>query len=155
MPDASLLQLLHEDLQTSQQLLALLDEEFAALQARDLHLLEKLLGSKQPLLAALSQNAQVRSQTLHSLGHSPDATGWNAYLAGHAQAEDLDKASQQLEQQLEQCRQANLRNGRLINANQASVGSLLGILRGAETPSLYDSRGATARIAQQRPLSQA
>jgi flagella synthesis protein FlgN len=32
---------------------------------------------------------------------------------------------------------------------------MLGILRGNETPSLYDSRGAAARIGQQRPLSQA
>jgi flagella synthesis protein FlgN len=50
---------------------------------------------------------------------------------------------------------ANLRNGRLIRSSQASATSMLGILRGNETPSLYDSRGSAARIGQQRPLSQA
>ena len=48
-----------------------------------------------------------------------------------------------------------LRNGRLIRSSQASANSMLNILRGNETPSLYDSRGAAARIGQQRPLSQA
>jgi flagella synthesis protein FlgN len=32
---------------------------------------------------------------------------------------------------------------------------MLGILRGAETPSLYDSSGSTAKIGNKRPLSQA
>ncbi|MBF2965876.1 flagellar protein FlgN, partial [Pseudomonas aeruginosa] len=50
---------------------------------------------------------------------------------------------------------ANLRNGRIIRANQASTGSLLNILRGQDAPSLYDSRGGTASSSRQRPLSQA
>ena len=56
---------------------------------------------------------------------------------------------------LERCQAANLRNGRLIRSSQASTRSMIGILRGNDTPSLYDSRGGAARIAQQRPLSQA
>ena len=56
---------------------------------------------------------------------------------------------------LERCQQANLRNGRIIRANQASTGSLLNILRGQDAPSLYDSRGGTASSSRQRPLSQA
>ena len=56
---------------------------------------------------------------------------------------------------LEQCRAANLLNGRVIRTSQTAANSVLSILRGTETPNLYDSRGSTARIAQQRPLSQA
>ena len=61
----------------------------------------------------------------------------------------------QLSALLERCQAANLRNGRLIRSSQASANSMLSILRGNETPSLYDSRGSAARIGQQRPLSQA
>ncbi|ERI51030.1 hypothetical protein N878_24075, partial [Pseudomonas sp. EGD-AK9] len=84
-----------------------------------------------------------------------DRDGLGALAAGSALGEQLLARSEALSALLQRCQEANLRNGRLIRANQASVGSILGILRGGETPGLYDSSGSAARIAQQRPLSQA
>lgn len=155
MHDTALLDLFTSDIGTAEQLLELIDNEFQALTERDLPRLDSLLNEKQPLLALLQQHGTERSRLLLDAGLNADREGLTA-LAGKSSAGDqLLARSEQLSTLLQRCQEANLRNGRLIRANQASVGSVLGILRGAETPSLYDSRGSAARIAQQRPLSQA
>ena len=69
--------------------------------------------------------------------------------------DELLQISERLGELLERCQEANLRNGRVIRSSQKSTASMLGILRGAETPSLYDSSGSTAKIGNKRPLSQA
>ncbi|MET1078221.1 MAG: flagellar export chaperone FlgN [Pseudomonas sp.] len=155
MMQTTLLQLFNEDIGTAQQLLELIDAEFKALTDRDLPLLETLLARKQPLLTLLHQHGALRRDLLTSLQLSPDRPGLQSLAAQSPQGDELLARGDELSDWLERCQTANLRNGRLIRANQASIGSVLGILRGAETPGLYDSRGGAARIAQQRPLSQA
>lgn len=155
MHEINLLQRFNEDIGTAQQLLQLIDAEFQALTDRDLPLLESILGSKQSLLALLHQHGGERHQALSSRQLSPDRAGLQALASQLPEGDEVLVRSDELGALLEQCKVANLRNGRLIRANQATVGSVLGILRGAETPSLYDSRGGATRIAQQRPLSQA
>lgn len=155
MSDTTLLHLLNEDIGTAQRLLELIDAEFQALSERDLPQLEKLLGEKLPLLSLLDQHGNSRSKLLADQQLSPDRQGLETLASRSAQGSELLTRSDELGQLLERCRTANLRNGRLIRANQASLKSVLGILRGGETPGLYDSRGGAAKIAQQRPLSQA
>lgn len=155
MTDTALLHLFTTDIDTAQQLLELLDTEFQALTERDLPRLDGLLTEKQPLLAMLQQHGAERSRLLQAAGLSADRAGLSSLAANSAHGDELLARSEELSSLLQRCQEANTRNGRLIRANQASVGSVLGILRGGETPSLYDSRGSAARIAQQRPLSQA
>lgn len=155
MHDTNLLQLFTDDIGHAQRLLELMDEEFQALGERDLARLEQLLGDKQPLLAQLDQHGRQRSQLLTSLQLSTDRAGLQQLAERSPLGQDLLDRSDELGELLERCKSTNERNGRLIRANRASVGSMLGILRGGDTPSLYDSRGAAARIGQQRPLSQA
>lgn len=155
MYDTELLQLLHDDIGIAQQLLKLIDTEFAALGERDLAQLDQILSAKMPLLSQLDQHGRLRSQRLISLKLTADLAGLQQLAAQSTLGDELLARSDELGTLLEQCKLANLRNGRLIRANQSTVGSVLGILRGSETPSLYDSRGSTARIAHQRPLSQA
>lgn len=155
MQDTALLDLLTADIGTAQRLLELLDSEFTALGERDLSRLDALLGDKQPLLALLQQHGSERSRLLQNAGLSADRDGLAELAARSEIGHELLARSDELSTQLQRCQEANLRNGRLIHANQASLGSVLGILRGGETPGLYDSRGSAARIAQQRPLSQA
>lgn len=155
MHDTALLDLFTTDIGTSERLLELIDAEFQALTERDLPRLDSLLNDKQPLLALLQQHGSERSRLLQSAGLSADHAGLSALAAGSDIGEQLLARSEELSALLQRCQEANLRNGRLIRANQASVGSILGILRGGETPGLYDSRGSAARIAQHRPLSQA
>lgn len=155
MHDTSLLHLFTSDIGTAEQLLELIDAEFQALGQRDLPSLDKLLGDKQPLLAQLQQHGNERSQLLHAAGLSADREGLAALAARSAIGAELLARSEELSALLQRCQDANLRNGRLIRANKATVSKMLGILHGGETPGLYDSRGGTARISQQRPLSQA
>jgi flagella synthesis protein FlgN len=155
MTDTSLLHLFTSDIGTAEQLLELIDNEFQALTERDLPRLDTLLNDKQPLLALLQQHGSERSRLLQAAGLSADRDGLAALASRSPQGGELLARSEELSALLQRCQEANLRNGRLIRANQASVGSILGILRGGETPGLYDSRGGAARVAQQRPLSQA
>ena len=155
MHDITLSQLFNDDIGISQQLLQLIKDEFQALGERNLPQLEQIIDSKMPLLSLLEQHGKERSDLLQSLQLSVDQQGL-AQLASRSQHRDeLLTSSAQLSELLEQCRAANLLNGRVIRTSQISTNSILGILRGGETPDLYDSRGSTARIAQQRPLSQA
>jgi flagella synthesis protein FlgN len=155
MQSNDLLQLFIEDIGTAQRLLELIDAEFQAMGERDLPRLEQILGEKLPLLTLLDQHGSARSKLLSEQQLSADRAGLEAYAARQVNGAELLTRSDELNQLLESCRDANQRNGRLIRANQASLKSVLGILRGGETPGLYDSRGGAARIAQQRPLSQA
>ncbi|MEK1942532.1 MAG: flagellar protein FlgN [Pseudomonas sp.] len=156
MHDKTLLDLFNEDIGTASQLLELIDAEFQALTDRDLPLLETILANKQPLLAVLAQHGGERNKLLSSLNLSPDQSGLTALAEQSPIGSELLERGGELSALLERCQTANTRNGRLIRINQASVGGMLGILRGnSDTPGLYDSRGGAARIGHQRPLSQA
>jgi flagella synthesis protein FlgN len=155
MHDIKLLELFSNDIGTAEQLLELIDTEFQALSDRDLPRLQSILSEKLPLLTLLDQHGRERSQVLANLNLSTDRAGLQALATQSSQGELLLERGDQLNTLLERCQSANLRNGRLIRSSQASANSMLSILRGNETPSLYDSRGSAARIGQQRPLSQA
>jgi len=155
MSNDSLHQLLLDDIGHAEQLLALIDAEYQALQARDLQCLEKLLTQKLPLLSLLDQHGQQRSRILIEANLSPDADGLKHYASQSADGEQLLQRSEQLTELIGQCQRANVRNGRLIKANQSSTSSLLNIIRGSHGQGLYDSRGGAARIASKRPISQA
>jgi len=155
MHDTALLELFSNDIGTAEQLLELIDTEFKALSDRDLPHLQSILTEKLPLLTQLDQHGKERSQLLTGLSLSADRAGLQALAAQSSHGELLLERGDQLNALLERCQAANLRNGRLIRSSQASANSMLGILRGNDTPSLYDSRGSAARIGHQRPLSQA
>ncbi|MEX6503095.1 flagella synthesis protein FlgN [Pseudomonas zhanjiangensis] len=155
MHDTTLLELFTDDIGNAEQLLELIEHEFQALGERDLARLQAILADKQPLLAKLDEHGKVRSQLLASLQLTADNSGLRTLAARSSRGDELLACSEALSALLEQCQAGNLRNGRLIRASQTSTRSMLGILRGGDAPNLYDSRGATARIGQQRPLSQA
>ncbi len=155
MQNDDLLHLFIEDIGTAQRLLELIDTEFQAMGERDLPRLEQILGEKLPLLGLLDQHGAARASLLSAQQLSADRAGLETLASRRDDGAELLARSEELNRLLESCRDANQRNGRLIRANQASLKSVLGILRGGETPGLYDSRGGAARIAQQRPLSQA
>lgn len=150
-----LLDLFNEDIGHAAQLLELIDAEYEALGEHDLSKLQDILASKQPLLATLDQHGKGRTQALISLQLSPDRAGLKALAERSDKGDELIQSSEQLSELLERCQEANLRNGRVIRSSQNSTASMLGILRGSETPSLYDSSGGTAKIGNKRPLSQA
>lgn len=150
-----LLDLFNEDIGHAAQLLELIEAEHEALGEHDLSKLQEILASKQPLLATLDQHGKSRTQALVNLQLSPDRSGLKALAERSDKGDELIQASERLSELLERCQEANLRNGRIIRTSQQSTASMLGILRGSETPSLYDSSGGTAKIGNKRPLSQA
>lgn len=151
----TLLDLFNEDIGHAEQLLELIEAEFQALSEHDLPRLQQILADKQPLLASLDQHGKNRTQILLSLELSADRAGLLTLAERSDQGDVLVTASDQLSSLLESCQSANLRNGRIIRSSQKSTESMLGILRGNETPSLYDSSGGTAKVDSKRPLSQA
>ncbi|MBA1278525.1 MULTISPECIES: flagella synthesis protein FlgN [Pseudomonadaceae] len=156
MQDTELLQQLVDDIGTARKLLELIDAEYQALAERNLAGLEQLLTQKQTLLALLGQHGAFRSQTLAKAQLSADKKGLATFVANSAIGDDILAHAEQLESVLETCRNSNDRNGKLIRANKSAVGAMLHVLQGSnQTPDLYDRRGATARTANHRPLSQA
>ena len=153
MSDA-LLSLIHGDIEAATALLQLIDDEFQALQVRDLAQLQKLLDRKLPLLQQLERNGRERSLALQQAGVSIDREGL-AQLAQASGNNELLARGDELAALLDQCQEANQRNGKVIRAGQASTGRLLDILRGQDTPSLYDRHGGSTQSSRQRPLSQA
>ncbi|SDH39318.1 flagella synthesis protein FlgN [Pseudomonas panipatensis] len=155
MPNATLLRLITDDIAAAQTLLQLIEDEFQALEERDLPRLQTLLDTKLPLLHQLEEHGRQRSELLRQAGVSADRTGLAELAAlGSVQAATVE-CSDALNALLERCQQANLRNGRVIRNNQNATGRLLDILRGQETPSLYDRHGGATPAGRQRPLSQA
>ncbi|MFH0086132.1 flagellar export chaperone FlgN, partial [Pseudomonas aeruginosa] len=71
MPDSpTLLDLFAEDIGHASQLLQLVDEEFQALERRELPVLQQLLGAKQPLMQQLERNGRARAEILREAGVS-------------------------------------------------------------------------------------
>jgi len=155
MPNATLLEITRLDIDLSEQLLALIDQEFQALSERQLDALEALLGAKQILLKQLDQHAQQRTLLLHQHGLQADLQGLSAYAATQADGAELLAASTQLAQLMERCKIHNTRNGQVIQANRFVVGKLLNVLQGTSAPTLYNNRGSQTGGGYQRPLSSA
>ena len=55
---------------------------------------------------------------------------------------------------MDTCQKVNETNGRIIQVQQHVTANQIRILMGGDSPSLYDSRGATSPLAKPRALSQ-
>ena len=155
MADKRIVEILLSDISIATQLLEILDQEFTALSDRKLDVLQDLLAQKQPYLRQLEQHSKERSQLLTQALLSTDQQGIEHLASNSPVGSQLLENSASLNSLLEQCQTKNLRNGRLIRSNQISINSMLNIIRGTDTPSLYDKKGSTSPSAKQRPFSQA
>ncbi|WP_017903240.1 flagella synthesis protein FlgN [Pseudomonas asplenii] len=155
MHDTNLLQLITEDFAPAQDLLELLRAESLALHGRNMVELEDILARKQALIILLEQHGRKRSQILASLNLPTDRSGLEQLAAQSSVGDELLRQSEELTRILAECQAANELNGRNIQVQQATTANQLKILTGGEPPALYDARGSTARLAKQRPLSQA
>lgn len=154
MHDITLLQLIEDDLAPTQELLELLEKEAVALHGRDMPLLEVILARKQSLVVLLEQQGKRRHHLLTSLGLSADRAGVQALAAQSPNGELLLQQLDALNQLMDACKQVNESNGRIIHMQQHTTANQIRILNGGDSPSLYDSRGATSPMAKPRALSQ-
>ncbi|KAA0981118.1 flagellar protein FlgN [Pseudomonas sp. ANT_J12] len=155
MHDTNLLQLITDDFAPAQRLLELLQTESLALHGRDMPLLEEILAQKQALIILLEQHGRKRSEILASLSLPTDRSGLEQLASHSSIGDELLAQGDALTDLLAQCQAANAKNGQSILMQQAATANQLKILTGGEPPALYDARGATAKMAKPRPLSQA
>lgn len=147
--------MIQQDLATSRQLLALLEEETESTQTRNYDTLARLLGDKTPLLQQLQKNAQTRSEWLASLGKVSDEKSWGQVLH-QISNEDLSQQWQEVKATVEQCQRINNLNGKLINRGLTSHTRLLQIMRGnIHQSDLYDAKGSKHSAVQAYNVTQA
>ncbi len=134
--------MINQDLATSRQLLALLEQEIDSTKSRDYEKMGQLLKEKTPLLEQLKQNAQTRSQWLISLNRSSNETSWAALLESFND-ENLQKQWQEVKTTVEHCQKINEDNGKLVNRGVNSHQRLLQIMRGnIQQADIYNAKGS-------------
>ncbi|BBR55155.1 MULTISPECIES: flagella synthesis protein FlgN [Pseudomonas] len=154
MHDTTLLQLIEDDIAPTQELLELLQKEAVALHGRDMQVLENILARKQSLIVLLEQQGMRRNQLLVGLGLSADRAGVQALAAQSSLGEVMLQQLDVLTQLMDACQKVNETNGRIIQLQQHATANQIRILMGGDSPSLYDSRGATSPMAKARAISQ-
>lgn len=153
---SAMLNALEQDVENAAKLVALMEDEFRALQERDLSALDKALGEKQAALDLLNRSANHRTALLASKGLPPSREGLRQFARELPDCEHLVELADRLSDLLKQCRDNNQRNGQMIQANQTFVKGLLNVIQGSdEVPALYNNHGSTTHSSRMNPLTKA
>jgi len=147
-----LLQLINQESELANNLLALMQQEKATLENNQHDKLNALTCQKGACLDQIEQISRKRTQLLLALSTAPStADRMNDFISRqteqikHALQSSLDK----LEQVLEQCRQQNAVNGMIISMSQRNVQRNLNILKGVDRdPMTYTPKGQASNIGQ-------
>lgn len=138
-------QLIRKDIDTSEQLTALLTREQTALKERAHNTLRELLSEKQTLMAKLESNANQRSRWASFLAERSQLTQEQCWerLLKELNSELLPNLWCEFEEKIKECRRQNDVNGKVISRSQSTLKQLLGVLRGQyiESPKLYNATG--------------
>lgn len=148
-----LLNLIETDLKHAKQLEEILENIKLTLGERQVKTLHSLIESQQPVLAAMHQTAQRRTEILQKMGLEDKPDDWQKVLDKFT----LNDAWQPLQQTLTRCKNLNEINQRVITRNRQSVGRLIDIFRGEYgQPTLYNAEGDTrSKGARGRTISTA
>ncbi|MBU3071143.1 flagellar protein FlgN [Aestuariicella sp. G3-2] len=140
-------QLLSQDIQTAGSLLVLLKEEHQILQQRDHTRLGTLVGEKQVLMAKLEQSTRQRSAWVNFL---VQRTGMSNEVCWNRLLNELDPVQlpplwNELQALINECKQHNDLNGKMIARGQKTLQKLMGLMRGQmiEPANLYTAKGST------------
>lgn len=151
--------LLSTDISVARRLIELLQEENDALISRDRANLDTLITEKQQLMEKLDFNSNQRSRWIKPMVDSsgkPQEECWQQLV------ESLDDGSltplwQEFQDLINDCKQHNERNGKLISRGQNTLRQLLAIFRGqyVDAPKLYTASGATQSNSQSHTVTKA
>lgn len=123
-------------------LLQILDAEKTALAGRDPAPLETAIKAKQRCLEELDEFDRRRVEIMQTAGFTPDRPGVEDCLRWCDSEDTLSSRWQQLMSLLAQCRDHNLVNGRIMEANRHRTEGALAILRGQQPDAkLYGPAG--------------
>lgn len=139
----SLKALLQEEEPLLARLESVLESEYAAFAAREVAGIEQAARDKQGLVAELERLDQARRRWLAGAGLSADREGFEILISGHDRDGELARRWSGLRERIEQCRQFNLRNGRLIEPARRVTEQAVAILLGNDLATqTYDQSGA-------------
>ena len=136
----------------------LLDQEYQALQQRNLEQLQALVEQKTEALQQLEENNQTRNQLFISAGITPDKAGLQAFKAELNETDAIAFSTlwNELEKVLLQVNDKNKRNELIITRNSRNLEQLLSILRGQnQKNTLYDQSGEKGNYSAQNRLGKA
>ncbi len=136
----------------------LLEEEYVALQQRDISLLQALIEKKTETLQLLEENNLARNELFIAAGITPDKAGLQSYKSQLSEPETTSFTSHwnELEQILRQVNDKNKRNEIIITRNSRNLEHLMAILRGQnQKNTLYNQSGAKGNYAAQTSLGKA
>ncbi len=152
-------QLIEQDIQTTERLSTLLQQEHNSLQQRDSQELNRIVADKQYCMTKLEQSAKQRGGWITFLvertGMTPNES-WKRLLE-ELKDPELPQLWDQLQESLINCKQHNEVNGKIITRGHKTLKQLLGILRGksVETPRLYNASGDTSAQGQSHTVIKA
>ncbi len=148
--------LLSEQLEGTRRLNDLLEEEHAALARLESATVEKLAAEKQHELEALEIRERERLRLLAAAGYAPDQAGMTAFLHGHDPHGELTRQWEALLEEVRRCRQANRRNGGILELSRVRIQQALEILRG-QLPAAggYGPKGKSIGYPSRRTIAKA
>ena len=109
---------------------ALLMQEFALLEARDVEGLDKAGTARQQCIGHVLRIEDERRALCRATGRSDDVAGLHSLLAWCDPAELLLSAMQEYRERTQRCREQNDRNGILVNGRLQRVSSMLNVRDG-------------------------
>lgn len=157
-PDLLMDALISADLQCTDDLSDLLQQERTALRDRSVEQLSQLLNQKTDLLAKLEQNSQQRSALLMQERFSVDAEGMRAFFSALQPelARRFQEQWSQLEKQLQRCNFLNEVNAKIAHRSQLTTNHILGILTDtSRNLELYSARGFPSDKKEKQTIAKA
>ncbi len=135
-----------------------LEREYAALESQQIDTLEKAVKEKQSTLDEVAELQRRRSGLLRQYGFSNDNSGVSQCIerCSPSLSRELLPLWEQLHTLIEQCRDQNLVNGRVLELNDRRVQQTLAVLTNGTQPlELYCSQGVSSRQGRSTPLARA
>ncbi|MBX2807192.1 MAG: flagellar protein FlgN [Cellvibrionaceae bacterium] len=135
--------MMNEDLASSRQLLALLEQETAAVETRNFDILQHLIEQKMLLINHLQKNAQQRSAWLNAANKPADEAHWLEFLSTLDRS-NIRKQWQDIQQTVAHCQAINDINGKVVQRGIQCHEQLLRLMRGnVQQENLYNAKGKT------------
>lgn len=136
----------------------LLEQEFEALNQRNIEQLQQLIVQKTDALTQLEENNIARNQLFAQAGITPNKAGLQQYCdqLPDTQATMFKSQWSKLEQVLLSVNEKNKRNELIISRNSRNLEQLLSILRGQNQKTmLYDQSGEKGHYSAQSRIGKA
>lgn len=154
-PGPQLAKLLDREIVAAQTLLEALQQETDAL-GRDPEALEQAALRKQELVENMEQLHRQRCALLAAAGCAASRSGMERFVARYDLQQRLQQRWQRLLELTENCRDANLSNGAVVEISRLQLRQALALLHGQSPQTvMYDASGESQAAGTSRVLAKA